>query len=637
MAAGTTTVTTINIPAYTALRGLGADQTILQNSASDAISMDSGSDPPGGSYSTNTTNVTSGNTSGSMWIMVSAPASYAVGDNIHFTELNATGVTPVGSGGSSGSWTDGWWSGNRARGQTVIVTSKGTSVCTGSSNANCLGISPPLYSDYPNSPLAVPYTALKYAGVENLQINGTNASGSSEMIWMRSCSYCWVKGIEVNMVNGSGNILEDRFGFRNEIRDNYFTGAYSHVTGGGENEIKLSFKTSGDLIENNIIERTQTAINVCRGSAGNVVAYNYITGSLSNNHNPPDEGSMGAVYQHEAHPQYNLMEGNVVPTLYPDSVWGTSYRLSFYRNWAQGINRACSPYTGAGTVNCSTSTWPTLGPVAVRVNALSTEDNFVGNVVGSALLDNNTSTLTKVATVVYPTGGCGWGTQACGWEWGQTTISGGNGTYSSANSCTTALYNGNYTSVGGASSLTWSSGLGCQNSSGSPITLPASFYKSSKPSWWGSLGWPSIGPDVTGGTGPGGHTMLTSANPAQKAYYAIGGTEGGAGGPFTFNADTLYGGVAPPTTYTVTPSAGAGGALTPSTPQTVNANSTTSFTVTANSGYQIASVTGCGGSLTGNTFTTGAITQDCTVTATFNLIATPGAAVRTGTWTGTLQ
>jgi hypothetical protein len=69
--------------------------------------------------------------------------------------------------------------------------------------------------------------------------------------------------------------------------------------------------------------------------------------------------------------------------------------------------------------------------------------------------------------------------------------------------------------------------------------------------------------------------------------------------------------------FTVTPSAGANGSINPSTPQTVNYNATTSFTVTPNTGYQIASVTGCGGTLSGNTYTTGPITGDCAVTATF--------------------
>jgi hypothetical protein len=73
------------------------------------------------------------------------------------------------------------------------------------------------------------------------------------------------------------------------------------------------------------------------------------------------------------------------------------------------------------------------------------------------------------------------------------------------------------------------------------------------------------------------------------------------------------------TSYTVTPSPGPNGSLSPSTPQTVNYDSTTSFTVTPNTGYHIASVTGCGGTLSGNTFTTGPITSACTVTATFEI------------------
>ena len=80
-------------------------------------------------------------------------------------------------------------------------------------------------------------------------------------------------------------------------------------------------------------------------------------------------------------------------------------------------------------------------------------------------------------------------------------------------------------------------------------------------------------------------------------------------------------------TYTVTPSAGTGGSISPSTPQTVNYNTTTAFTVTPSTGYHINTVTGCGGSLAGSTYTTGAITADCAVSATFALnMSTTGVA-----------
>ncbi len=84
----------------------------------------------------------------------------------------------------------------------------------------------------------------------------------------------------------------------------------------------------------------------------------------------------------------------------------------------------------------------------------------------------------------------------------------------------------------------------------------------------------------------------------------------------------------PPVTHTVTPTAGPNGSIAPSTPQTVNDGSTTVFTVTPDLHYQIAGVTGCGGSLSGNTYTTGPITADCTVSATFEIsthVVTPSA------------
>ncbi|MEA3642943.1 MAG: DUF1566 domain-containing protein, partial [Lamprobacter sp.] len=68
--------------------------------------------------------------------------------------------------------------------------------------------------------------------------------------------------------------------------------------------------------------------------------------------------------------------------------------------------------------------------------------------------------------------------------------------------------------------------------------------------------------------------------------------------------------------YRVTTTAGAGGAIEPSS-QTVAEGETATFTATTESGYRIASVTGCGGSLSGSTYTTGPVTANCMVTVTF--------------------
>jgi hypothetical protein len=50
----------------------------------------------------------------------------------------------------------------------------------------------------------------------------------------------------------------------------------------------------------------------------------------------------------------------------------------------------------------------------------------------------------------------------------------------------------------------------------------------------------------------------------------------------------------------------------------VQSGSTTSFSLVPSTGYSIASVTGCGGSLSGSTYTTGSITSNCSVSASFS-------------------
>jgi subtilisin-like proprotein convertase family protein len=73
-------------------------------------------------------------------------------------------------------------------------------------------------------------------------------------------------------------------------------------------------------------------------------------------------------------------------------------------------------------------------------------------------------------------------------------------------------------------------------------------------------------------------------------------------------------------TFTVTPSAGSGGSISPDSPQTVAEGATTDFEIQPESGYNIRAIGGtCGGQLTGTTFTTNPVNSDCTVNASFEL------------------
>lgn len=85
---------------------------------------------------------------------------------------------------------------------------------------------------------------------------------------------------------------------------------------------------------------------------------------------------------------------------------------------------------------------------------------------------------------------------------------------------------------------------------------------------------------------------------------------GGSSGSSSGNSPSV-------TTYAANATARTGGTVSPASAM-VNAGGTTTFTVTPSSGYIISGVTGCGDTLSGNTYTTGAINAGCTVTASFS-------------------
>jgi len=78
---------------------------------------------------------------------------------------------------------------------------------------------------------------------------------------------------------------------------------------------------------------------------------------------------------------------------------------------------------------------------------------------------------------------------------------------------------------------------------------------------------------------------------------------------------------APTPTFTVSASAGDNGSISPAT-VTVTQGQTTTFTVTPDAGYAVSSITGCNGTLSETTYTTGAISATCSVTATFTSFMT---------------
>ncbi|MBF0555058.1 MAG: fibronectin type III domain-containing protein [Nitrospirae bacterium] len=118
-----------------------------------------------------------------------------------------------------------------------------------------------------------------------------------------------------------------------------------------------------------------------------------------------------------------------------------------------------------------------------------------------------------------------------------------------------------------------------------------------------------------------GKTAQFTATPNAGYYASVGGGCNGtlSGNVYTTSAITANCTVTAyfyPIIYTVTPSAGANGTISPATAQSVAYGTTKQFTVTPATGYT-AAVSGCGGSLSGNIYTTGKITANCAITAAF--------------------
>ncbi len=517
---------TVNIPSNVTLRGAGANRTILNATGTRGgyvvrMGWDSVPYQP--------IRILAGSTAGSAAILLGNASGIGIGQYLVIAESNDPKY--VSSTGIDGlcKWCDNWTStGEFARGQIVEVTGiKGDRVT----------ISPGLYSAYTLTPIAVPFSMnASHAGVEDLQVFANN-TGYDAGFGMSRCAYCWIKGVESN--DADGDLVEVSWGFHDEVRDSYFSNAFLHKPGLHDSSIHIAYKTSASLFENNIVERARVSFQLDWGAAGNVLAYNYTTGEFIAD---APEAVIGGFRFHGAHPQFNLLEGNVATTIDEDPVWGTSSHATAFRNWILGTTPVCTPHSGRGAVNCSgkNGRYGFQAARAVNVSYLSSSNSFVGNVLGSAEMQSLMSynhRSAQVARVEYPATRS-YDTVAYGWSFGYgkfsdsgegTGCGGGTPPCHLAGTSSSNFIHGNFNNVD--DSIAWAGGVTRE--------LPASLYLTAKPRWWGALPFPATGPDIVGGMGPRGHSF---GNPAQACYlHEMGGSPGGAGSPRPFNAESCYG------------------------------------------------------------------------------------------------
>ena len=482
----------LTIPSNVVLRGAGPKSTILNAGASGAassfISFGSGSTP----LANDSVAITAGATAASTSITLADASDVAVGSYLMVTQLNDPTYVSITTNNGTCTWCDGGlgWNGTRVQGQIVQATAV---------SGNKVTISPALYIAYSRTPLATPFDmGATNAGVEDLQVYMNNTGYDIANFMLQGASYSWIRNVESNYTDGDH--VELHWGYRNEIRDSYFHDAFTHGAGSTDADIFIADKTSGTLVENNALRRLHQSIMLNWGAAGNVIAYNYI----DNNFDTVGFNTLfGGLNVHGAHPMFNLWEGNMAPKLDADYFWGSSSHNTAFRNWFKGTAMIYGPLTGRGAEQTSTGYWASQALAAVDLAQTTRYYNLVGNVIGS----DQQKSLGKWTPMVVAKQSRAYYTSnnPYGYTFGYANLTDGGGDSKDTDApYTTAIVHGDYDYVKGT--FTWNPNIAQQN-------LPSSFYRTTKPAWFGTLAWPAFGPSPTDPT-----TALVGNIPAKACY-----------------------------------------------------------------------------------------------------------------------
>jgi hypothetical protein len=389
---------------------------------------------------------------------------------------------------------------NRAQQQFVKVTGI---------NGNTVTISPGIYmpnwrlSQSPHAWWGNSNGFSSGSGVEDLSVDNTdNNSGNRSNIYVIWCYGCWVKNIRD--LNSDCNHVWLYQSAHCTVRDSYFYGTRNAASQSYGVE---SYMGSDNLIENNIFQHITGPLMVNGSASGLVEAYNY---SIDDYYSVSLAWMQGSNYTHGAGTDFILHEGNEGAGFTADVIHGTHNFITAFRNYFTGWE-----------------TGKTAQTVPINLYSFTRYFNIVGNVLGTPGYHNGyESTLPSFSnadTSIYRLG-----------DSGNLPAS-----FEDSLVKSTLLRWGNYDVVTGATLWNASEVPSGLSQYANPVppdhNLPASLYLSAKPGWWGTMPWPAIGPDVTGGTGPGGYTYR---NPAHVCYDT---TPKDATGILIFNANDCYG------------------------------------------------------------------------------------------------
>lgn len=309
-------------------------------------------------------------------------------------------------------------------------------------------------------------------GIEDLTIDSLGNGAHASLVFYNSVN-CWAKGIR-SMVAANGSFLlgiQMVVSHRITIRDSYVYGPANNAN----TNYGISPNVNSDaLIENNILDNIQSPIVSDDPDAGSVAGYNFFTNShtAASSFTPHGVGKM-----------FVLNEGNDGTGSTDDVIHGTQNFGTYFRNRFDG------------------------GPLGSAVHWTQAHNrffNYIGEVLGASGYRTYQTAQGEGYMSIFSLGDHR------------------NGSFSDdPRVAATAMRWGNYDTANAAARFVSSevpSGIAnFSNPVPTSQALPASFYLNGKPAWFGSVPFPPIGPDVTGGdiTGYAGHAYKI---PARLCY-----------------------------------------------------------------------------------------------------------------------
>jgi len=405
---------------------------------------------------------------GSNEIEVSQISNFEVNEIVTMDELNNSDlVSNLGRLGNSGDLNQCNYAGRipggtRAYGETFLVKNI---------SGNKIIPNRPLYWNFQKELQPQVYVhsskPLYYAGVENIHLRAVPSVSDGSGIVLDSCAYCWVENCEIESFPRRGIWLRSGC-YGCEIRHNYIHNMPNDINFLPDRRygIFILGNCSDNLIEDNIIYFVLSGIVLEVGNCGNVIAYNYINTTCYNF----TSWKTSDILTHAPHNYMNLFEGNVAGVAEFDIYWGSSSHQMVFRNWFHTKN----------------PDWPVnQNRIALTIGGWNRYQSCIGNVLGYPgmteaetyqIFYEQIPFLTNYETVHL---------------WKVGFWSGATGTAESNGDKTTVdtiIRHGNYDFV--RNQTEWNISIENKN-------LQFSLYLKTKPSWFGSLNWPAIGPDVS--------------------------------------------------------------------------------------------------------------------------------------------